>query len=385
MKIEIPTNIVFEQALESRARISVFQGGSRSGKSYNILHYWIHLLQREQGKVLSIVRLTTPSIKKTIMRDFFEILEKLDLYDEANHNKTDMIYKLNGNLVEFFSIDQPQKVRGGKRNYLFCNEANELPFEAWQQLIFRTTEKIIIDYNPSDEFHWIYDKVLTRDDADFYKSTYRDNPFLDKSLVAEIERLREVDENYWRIYGMGERAVSTATIYTRFELVESIPRIDAYGLDFGYNHPTALIAVCLDDDRKELTWDEIIYKSNLTAADLITEMESIGVSKNIPIYCDHARPEAIEELKRAGFDARPANKAVFDGISFVKGYKLKLTKNSEQTIKETRSYKWKERADGVILDEPVKFFDDAVDAGRYGSFTYYIENNTRPDYLSLLA
>jgi phage terminase large subunit len=306
------------------------------------------------------------------MRDFFEILQNLDLYDEASHNKTDMIYKLNGNLVEFFSIDQPQKVRGGKRDYLFCNEANELPFEAWQQLIFRTTEKIIIDYNPSDEFHWIYDKVITRADADFYKSTYKDNPFLDKSLVAEIERLQEVDENYWRVYGLGERAVSTATIYGRFGLVDSLPSIDAYGLDFGYNHPTALIAVNLDDDRKELTADEVIYKSNLTIADLIAEMARLEISENIPIYCDHSRPEAIEELKREGYDARPANKAVFDGINFVKGYKLKFTKESENLIKEARSYKWKERSDGVVLDEPVKFFDDAMDALRYGAYSHYI-------------
>ena len=133
------------------------------------------------------------------MRDFFEILKKNNCYFEEFHNKSSSEYKLFGNLVEFISVDQPQKIRGRKRELLFCNEANSLDFETWQQLIFRTQEKIIIDYNPSDEYHWIYDRVIPREDSEFFKTTYKDNPFLDQTIVDEIERLRETDEQYWRI------------------------------------------------------------------------------------------------------------------------------------------------------------------------------------------
>ncbi len=70
-----------------------------------------------------------------------------------------------------------------------------------------------IDYNPSDAFHWIYDRLLTRDDVTYIQSTYKDNPFLDASIVAEIERLATTDEDYWRIYGLGERGMSRATIF----------------------------------------------------------------------------------------------------------------------------------------------------------------------------
>ena len=367
---KIQTNIVFEQLQDSDKRISVLQGGTRSGKTVNIIIWLIIFLTQNKDQVLSIVRKTLPAIKGSVMRDFFDILNKLDLYSEKNHNKTDNTYVLNGNIVEFVSVDQPQKIRGRKRTILYINEANELSFEDWQQLIFRTTDKIILDYNPSDEYHWIYDKVLTRDDTDFFQSTYLDNPFLPLELVQEIERLRDTDENYWRIYGLGERSVSSASIYTHWKLCDELPESgeEVYGLDFGFNHPSTLMKVKLLDD--DIYTQQIIYKSGLTTEDLISLMNSLNISHSTPIYCDHARPEAIEEIKRAGYNAHPANKAVIDGINTLKARKLFVTKESEETIKEFRSYKWKETSDGKILDEPVKFFDDAMDALRYAVFTY---------------
>ena len=182
----------------STARIQVHQGGTRSGKSFSILTAIIELcyLNENAGAVITIVRKTFPAVRATIMRDFFEILEREGIYNVDLHNKSEATYLLFGNLVEFVSIDQPQKIRGRKRSLLFANEANELDLESWRQLIMRTTgipngPAIIIDYNPSDEFHWIYDHVLTRDDHEFFQTTYKDNPFLPKSTVAEIERLQE--------------------------------------------------------------------------------------------------------------------------------------------------------------------------------------------------
>ena len=129
---------------------------------------------------------------------------------------------------------------------LFINEANELYFEDWQQLVFRTTEKIILDYNPSDEYSWIYDNVIPRDDAEFYKTTYLDNPFLDTSIRKEIELLRETDETYWQIYGLGERGISKSTIFNYYEF-DTLPydaEFISYGADAGYtNDPTTLVSV----------------------------------------------------------------------------------------------------------------------------------------------
>lgn len=352
------------------------QGGTRSGKTYNIIIYLVIRLLNERNKTLTIVRESLPSIKGSVLRDFIDVLTKLQLYTDDNHNKTENTYYLAGNLVEFVSIDQPQKIRGRKRDYLFINEANELPYEAWLQLAFRTSAEIILDYNPSDEHHWIYEKVIPRDDADFWVTTYLDNPFLPVSLVKEIERLREADENYWRVYGLGERGISSETIYTHWKYCDSFPPVDdwCYGLDFGFNHPNALIKIGFHDEK--VYWDEIIYETKMTSDDLVYAMNTLGVVKSKEIFCDHARPEVIEDIKRAGFNAKEADKSVKAGIDYVKSRPLLITRSSANIIKEIKNYKWKTDKEGRTLDEPIKFKDDAMDAGRYGTYSYLF----RPKY-----
>ena len=169
IKTKIQTSVVFDYLTDSDKKIVVQQGGTRSGKTFNILLWIIYkYCATNTDKTVTIVRKTFPAVRGTVMRDFFDILKKSNLYFEELHSKSTHEYYINGNRIEFISLDQPTKIRGRKRNLLFINEANELNYEDWQQLIFRTTEQIIIDYNPSDEYHWIYDKVLTRDDVDFY-------------------------------------------------------------------------------------------------------------------------------------------------------------------------------------------------------------------------
>ena len=185
--MNLKTNVVFKHLQNSDKRIVIEQGGTRSGKTYNIL-IWIifEYCQKHTKKTITICRKTYPSLRATVMRDFFDILKQYNLYTEEKHNKSSGEYYLNGNLVEFISLQQPSRVRGRKRDLLYINEANELFYEDYQQLMFRTSYRTIIDYNPSDEFHWIYEKVKTRDDADFFVTTYLDNPFLDQSLISEI-------------------------------------------------------------------------------------------------------------------------------------------------------------------------------------------------------
>ncbi len=212
------------------------------------------------------------------MRDFLEILDRFDLYNVQDHNRTNHEYKLNGNLIEFVSLDQPQKVRGRKRQCLFINEANELTFEDWQQLIMRTEGKVVLDYNPSDAYHWIYEKVIPRDDADFYKTTYKDNRFLDPAIIAEIERLQYTDEDYWRIYGLGERGATRAAVF-QFDVAEEPKgKLLGYGLDFGYtNDPTALVAIYKDGDN--LYIDELLYHTHLTNPDISDKLHDLGLSR----------------------------------------------------------------------------------------------------------
>ncbi len=347
------------------------QGGTRSGKTYNVLTWFIVKLLQEKGKTLTICRSSLPSIKGSVMRDFIEILSKYGLYSEEKHNKSENLYFLGGNVVEFVSTDQPQKIRGRKRNYLFINEANEVNYESWMQLALRTTEKIVIDYNPSDYYSWIYDKVVPREDADFTITTYLDNPFLEKSIVDEIERLKTADHEYWRVYGLGERAISQATIYTHWKRRRNFPDGGDvfYGLDFGFNNQTALVRVKNFDG--ELFVDQLIYDTKMSTALLIDRMRSLGLDRNSEIYADPAEPKTIAEVNKAGFNLKSAVKDVYAGINKVKSFPLHIRSESLDLLDEIKNYKWKTDTDGNTLDEPVKFRDHLMDSMRYAIYTKY--------------
>lgn len=371
--MNVDVNVVFEHLLDSKSKIVVEQGGTRSGKTYNILLYIIfNYCQVNKGKTITICRKTFPALRSSVMRDFIEILKKHNKYREENHNKSNSEYNLDGNLIEFISVDQPQKIRGRKREFLFINEANELEYEDWQQLIFRTTDKIILDYNPSDEYHWIYDKVLPREDVEFYKTTYKDNPFLDNSIIEEIERLRETDEQYWQIYGLGEKGISKATIFNYYEC-DKIPEdaeFISYGADAGYtNDPSTLVSVYKKDHN--LYIKEHLYRTMMTTKDLSEHFKLVGVGRNT-IYFDAAEPRLIAELRRMGHNVQPSLKgrdSINAGIDLLKRFKIHLTKDSDNLIMEFRNYKWQEDRSGKLTNKPVPKNDHLIDASRYATYS----------------
>ena len=361
-----PTN-VFHKAYGSKTRITCLQGGTRSSKTYSLCQLFIVKCLEETGKIFTICRKTLPALKGTAYRDVLSILKELELYNEANHNKSELSYMLNGNIIEFISVDQPQKIRGRKRNYLWCNEANEFNYEDWQQLILRTTEKIYLDYNPSDPYSWIYEKVHTRDDCTFLKSTYRANPFLDEDTIAEIERLKDIDPEYYRVYGMGEIGTIQTAIFRNFNLVDDVQgRLIGYGLDFGFtNSPTALVEVRQLED--SLYIRELLYEKRLTNTDLANKLKQMGIDRQAEIVADSAEPKSIEEVYRQGFNIKPAKKGagIHLGIDIMRRYKLNITKDSLNAIKEFRGYKWATDKNGDVLNVPVKINDHLIDATRY--------------------
>lgn len=366
----VKTNKVFEHLQNSSKRITVEQGGSRSGKTFNILIWIIFYYSiRNEGHTITICRKTFPSLRASVLRDFLEILQTYEIYEEKYHNKTNNEYSLNGNLVEFISLDQPQKIRGRKRNLLYINEANELYFEDWQQLIMRTTGKVIIDYNPSDAFHWIYDRVIPREDCEFFKTTYKDNPFLEPELIKEIERLQHTDDDYWRIYGLGERGSSRATIF-QFSIIDKIPEEAkhlSYGLDFGFtNDPTSLVRVYKDGDNLYL--HELLYHTSLTNRDISDKFTALEINNRDEIFADSAEPKSIEELYRMRWNIKPTAKgadSVMAGIDMLKRYKIHVTASSLNIIKELQNYKWQEDKNGNLLNKPIDNFNHAIDATRY--------------------
>lgn len=371
--MNVDVNVVFEHLLDSESKIVCEQGGTRSGKTFNILLYIIfHYCQVNTGKTITICRKTFPAVRSSVMRDFLNILKSYNKYDEGYHNKSNSEYTLNNNLIEFISVDQPQKIRGRKREFLFINEANELEYEDWQQLIFRTTEKIVLDYNPSDEYHWIYDKVLNRDDVEFYKTTYKDNKFLDESIIKEIERLKYTDDQYWQIYGLGVRGVSKATIFNYVE-VPHIPHdaeLISYGADAGYtNDPSTLVSVYRKD--YNLYIKEHLYRTMMTTKDLSDCFKKEVMSRNA-IYFDAAEPRLIDELRRMGHNIQPSLKgrdSINAGIDLLKRFKIHITSDSNNAIQEFRNYKWQEDRSGKLTNKPVDKNNHIIDAVRYATYS----------------
>jgi phage terminase large subunit len=378
--MKIKATPVFEKnydALQNNeVRFVVNQGGSRSSKTFSLCQMFIlHALQHP-NIVISVVRKTFPALRSTVLRDFIEVLRSMDLYDISKHNRTEQIYTFdNGAMVEFFSVDDEQKVRGRKRDICWCNEANELFHDDFIQLNMRTATKMFFDYNPSDSQSWLY--VLPPDDMILIKSTYLDNPFLDKSIKKQIEQLKFTDEALYQIYALGERSISKSNIFNNWTKIDQRPerfKDYIYGLDFGYNHPTALIKVWYFEN--EIYLEEIIYESYLTTTDLIEKMKLINVDNVNEIMADYSRPEIIREIQNSGFNCLNANKEVKKGIDLVKS---KIVYYSGENInREYENYKWKKKQD-TILDEPVKLFDDAMDAIRYANHhicTNINSNNT---------
>ena len=371
---EIQTNRVFRHLEKTDKRIVIEQGGTRSGKTYNILMWLIFgYALKNKKKVITICRKTYPALRTSAMRDFIQILQDYKLYDERNHNKSSAEYILNGNLIEFISLDQPQKVRGRKRDTLFINEANELHWEDWQQLVFRTEGRIIIDYNPSDEFHWIYEKVKTRDDAEFHITTYKNNPFLPQSIKDEIELLRDTDEDYWRVYGLGQVGIGKTLIFNHTP-IEKIPQdatLISYGMDFGYtNDPTTLVAVYKKENN--LYFNELIYRTGMTNRDIGNELRSLDIDRRAEIFADSAEPKSIVELRQMGWNVKPSEKgrdSINIGIDMLKLYHLYITKRSDNVIKEFRNYKWKEDKNGNVLNVPIDMYNHTTDAIRYACYS----------------
>jgi phage terminase large subunit len=378
--MRVTSTVVFENNYDalynSNVRFIINQGGSRSSKTYSLCQLIIVYCLQNPNKVVSIVRKTFPALRATVMRDFFEIMKDLEIYEKANHNMSENIYRFpNGSIVEFFSVDDEQKIRGRKRDIGWCNEANELWFEDFQQLNMRTEEKLIFDYNPSDSSSWLY--KLPPEESVLIKSTYRDNPFLPESIKRQIEDLKRTDEALYQIYALGEKAISKSNIYNNWTFLGRKPQrfqSYVYGLDFGYNHPTALIRVYWSDG--DIWIEPVIYESYLTTSELIEKFKQLEIEKTVDILADYSRPEIIAELQNAGYNVNNANKSVKMGINFVKTFGV-FCQEDEALKKEYENYKWKKVGD-IITEEPVKLYDDAMDAVRYATTyikeTYYTDD-----------
>jgi phage terminase large subunit len=360
------------QALNDGWPIIVNEGGARSGKSYGTIQVLISIAVTQPRKRISIVSHSLPHIKRGAYRDFVEIMNDWHLWDDEQFSYTEFVYTFpNGSYIELFGLEDPGKARGPGRDILFINEANLLSKLIFDQLAMRTTGQIILDLNPADFDSWCY---AVADDPKHKKihSTYKDNlQNLSGTQVRYIEAYQDADPYMWEVFGLGLRGKSTETIYTHWKICKELPMKGELfcGQDFGYVVPSALVRV--EHYEGAIYVDELLYEPKLTTNDIIGRYQQLNISKTIEIFCDAAEPKTIEEIARAGYNAKPADKDVWAGIQKLKSMPLYITENSLNLLKEIKNYKWKVDKDGVVKpeEEPVKINDHACDSLRYAVFS----------------
>lgn len=355
-----------------KKRIRIVQGGTSSSKTFTILPFLIQYAIQTPNSEISVVAESIPHLRRGAIKDFLKIMDWTGNYNQNNFNKSNLTYKFtNGSYIEFFSADQPDKLRGARRDILFINECNNVTFESYQQLSIRTKKFIYLDYNPTNEF-WVHNELMNDDNSDFVILTYKDNEALDPAIVKEIEKAKVKAEtsayweNWWKVYGLGEIGSLDGVIFNNWQPIDTIPkdaRLIGYGLDFGYtNDPTAIIEVYKWNDKRIL--NEICYEKGLSNSQIAKRITS-----KMPVYCDSAEPKSIAELKLHGLNAIAVSKgadSINYGISIIQENEYLVTSQSINFISELRKYAWdKDKKTGTTLNKPIDDFNHAIDGFRY--------------------
>ena len=368
MNLEINTTVTYQNQQDSPTRVTHHIGGPRSGKTYALLQ-WIVVKCLESKQDVTIVRKTIPSLKRTVMKDFKDVMQLLDIWNDNDFNISDRIYTFyTDSTISFISTDDAEKLRGLKSTILWLEEANEIDSESFFQLQIRTTGPIVLSYNPTiSPQHWIRQQ---QDDVTRFFTTYRNNPYLEKTVVKAIEDLQRTNPKAWKVYGLGEYVSNEKAIFN-FNTVEWLPEdaeFVAFGLDFGYSQdPTALASIWKYNG--ELYIMEHCYEKGMVTADIDRMLGSV-VEGRQEIWADSAEPRLIDELHRLGWNIRPVIKgkdSINFGIQVLNNYKINIPKTCQNLINEFYSYEWDSDRFGKQLDKPVDYMNHLIDAARYAA------------------
>jgi phage terminase large subunit len=367
---------VYLDTLQSAAKVVINQGGTWSGKTYSILQVLCTHAVQQSNLVITVAGQDIPNLKAGPLRDMERILRSSTWLRSqvASYNRTERVYEFaSGTIMEFNSYDDEQDAKSGKRDYLFVNEANGIPYPVFKQLALRTDKQVLIDYNPSAAF-WVHELVLTN--AGLYPSVellisdHRHNPFISADMHAQIERLRHENEETWRVYARGLTGKVDGLVLKNVFVCDAIPedaKFLACGIDFGFtNDATGCLEVYLQNG--ELWVNELIYETGLTNPDISRRFKALGLKTTQEIIADSAEPKSIEELRRIGWYITPARKgpdSILHGLDILQRYRINVTRRSTHLRAELGKYSWKKDRLGKTLNEPIDAFNHLIDPLRY--------------------
>jgi len=369
-------------------RIKIVRGGTSAGKTICILLILIDYAIKNEGKEISVVSESIPHLRRGAFKDFCQLLKGLNRYKDSQLNKSTLKYTFtNGSYIEFFSTDQPDKLRGARRTDLFINECSNIPFDAYQQLAVRTSGTIWLDYNPAALF-WVDKELIGKEDTDFITLTYKENNSLPASIVKEIEKAKYKAKtstywaNWWRVYGLGEIGALEGACIPDWKEIDKIPneaRLLAYGMDFGYSvDPTTLIA--LYKWNEAYIYDEVLYKKGMLNRDISRFISQLDIKENI--VADSAEPKSIAELQGYGHSVYGVSKgrdSVVYGLNLMNQNEIYITARSKNLKRELGGYIWAKDKEGNQLQKPTGEHPDCIDAARY-VLTDQLENPTKGEY-----
>ena len=361
----MPANPNYTYLVEKvpKQRVTLLQGGTRSGKTRATIDYIIKTCLDYSGLEIDIVRDTFTSLRSTVYQEFEKVLRLYKVKYE--HNKTEHIIIINNNMISFYGLDNDEKIHGRERDIIWINEVNQISQTVYDQIAPRTRHRIIADYNPRlGKKHWL-DPLIKK-----YKpliTTYKDNVFLTQAQIDDIESKKD-DLYWWSVYGCGERASREGAIFTNWEIGifdESVPFI--YGQDFGFHpDPTTLVKVGLDRKRKILYLSEKLYNNNHLSTDEIFTINRSHVKGQELIIADSAEPRLISELRNKGLNIIKAYKpSVALSVKKMLDYKIVIDSESHNLESELSNYVWSDKRAGLPIDKD----NHLIDASRY-AFLY---------------
>ena len=372
--MQVARTKALNKLLELDKRIRVVKGGTSAGKTICILLILIDYAIKNEGKEISVVSESIPHLRRGAFKDFCALLKGLGRYNDSQLNKSVLKYTFtNGSYIEFFSTDQPDKLKGARRTDLYINECNNVPLDAYNQLAVRTSGTVWLDYNPSSLF-WVDKEIIGQEDADYITLTYKDNEVLDQTIVKEIEKAKEKGktstywENWWRVYGLGETGSLEGVCIPDWKEIDNLPqeaRLLAYGMDFGYSvDPTTLIA--LYKWNNAYIYDEVLYKKGMLNRDISRFLSQADIKENI--VADSAEPKSIAELQGYGHNIHGVTKgrdSVVYGLNLMNQNEIYVTARSKNLKRELGGYVWAKDKEGNQLQKPTGLHPDCIDAARY--------------------
>ena len=387
--MQVARTKALNKLLELDKRIRVVKGGTSAGKTICILLILIDYAIRNEGREISVVSESVPHLKRGAFKDFCQLLKGIGRYKDTQLNKSALKYTFtNGSYIEFFSTDNPDKLRGARRTDLYINECNNVPFDSYNQLAVRTSGNVWLDYNPSSLF-WVDKEIIGQEDADYVTLTYKDNEVLDQAIVDEIEKAKEKGKtstywaNWWRVYGLGEIGSLEGVCIPDWKEIDNLPqeaRLLAYGMDFGYSvDPTTLIG--LYKWNNAYIYDEVLYKKGMLNRDISRFLSQADIKENI--VADSAEPKSIAELQGYGHNIHGVTKgrdSVVYGINLMNQNEIYITSRSKNLKRELGGYIWAKDKEGNQLQKPTgSIHPDCIDAARY-VLTDQLENPNKGQY-----